>query len=108
MIFVSVLLRRGRLARAADRSRPVRGLGVVGGEAVAAPSGDRFGVAGRDGCYRKRMLEPHRAFIAERIDQNPQLTLHGLKDELAAQRVWSRNTVWEFLRRERRRLTGAV
>lgn len=53
------------------------------------------------GGYRRRVLEPHRAFIAERISQNPQLTLHGLKAELAARGiVVSHNAVWEFLRRE--------
>src|ERR1700709_20020 len=53
------------------------------------------------GGYRKRVLEPHRAFIAERIRQNPQLTLHGLKDELAGRGITvSHNAVWEFLRRE--------
>ena len=36
------------------------------------------------GGHRKPILEPHRAFIAERISQTPHLTLHGLKDELAA------------------------
>lgn len=53
------------------------------------------------GGYRWRILEPHRAFIAERISQNPQLTLHGLKVELAARGVFvSHNAVWEFLRHE--------
>jgi transposase-like protein len=36
---------------------------------------------GRMGGHRKRILESHRAFIAERFNQNPHLTLHGLKDE---------------------------
>jgi hypothetical protein len=49
----------------------------------------------------KRALEPHRAFIVERISQTPHLTLHGLKGELAARGVHvSRNAVWLFLRRE--------
>ncbi len=33
------------------------------------------------------MLDPHRAFIVERITQTPHLTLHGLKAELAARGV---------------------
>jgi putative transposase len=46
-------------------------------------------------------LEPHRAFIKERISQTPHLTLHGLKDELAARGIAvSHNAVWLFLRRE--------
>lgn len=53
------------------------------------------------GGYRKPVLEPHRAFIIERINQTPHLTLHGLKDELAARGVKvSHNAVWLFLRRE--------
>jgi len=53
------------------------------------------------GGHRKRVLEAHRAFIVERIGQTPHLTLHGLKDELAARGVKvSHNAVWLFLRRE--------
>lgn len=53
------------------------------------------------GGYRKRLLDPHRDFILERIRQTPHLTLHGLKDELAARGVKvSHNAVWLFLRRE--------
>jgi transposase len=56
---------------------------------------------GKMGGHRKRVLEPHRAFIVERIGAAPHLTLHGLKNELAARGVKvSHNTVWEFLRRE--------
>jgi len=56
---------------------------------------------GKIGGHRRRVLEPHRAFIVERINQTPHLTLHGLKDELAARGVKvSHNAVWEFLRRE--------
>jgi putative transposase len=53
------------------------------------------------GGHRKRVLEPHRAFILERISRTPHLTLHGLKDDLAAHGVKvSHNAVWLFLRRE--------
>ncbi len=56
---------------------------------------------GKMGGHRKRALEPYRFFIVERIAQMPQLTLHGLKDELAARGVKvSHNAVWLFLRRE--------
>ena len=56
---------------------------------------------GKMGGHRKRVLEPHRAFIVERIHQTPHLSLHGLKDELAARGVKvSHDTVWQFLRRE--------
>ena len=56
---------------------------------------------GKMGGHRQRMLEPHRAFILERIGQTPHLTLHGLKDELAVRGVKvSHNAVWLFLRRE--------
>lgn len=56
---------------------------------------------GKMGGHRKRVLEPHRAFIRERLSLTPHLTLHRLKDELAARGVKvSHNAVWMFLRRE--------
>ena len=92
---------------------------IIGGESCRAAAA-RFGVAvssvvkwsqryratgsltpGKMGGHRKRVLEPHRAFVLERINQMPHLTLHGLKRELAARGVKvSHNTVWMFLRRE--------
>jgi len=39
---------------------------------------------GKMGGHRKRVLEPYRTFIAERINQTPHLSLHALKEELAA------------------------
>jgi len=56
---------------------------------------------GKMGGHRKPVLGPHRAFIAERLRQTPHLTLHGLKDELAARGIKiSHNAIWLFLRRE--------
>jgi len=56
---------------------------------------------GKMGGHRKPVLDPHRAFIMERMRQTPHLTLHALKDELAACGVnVSHNAVWLFLRRE--------
>jgi putative transposase len=56
---------------------------------------------GQMGGHRKWRLEPHRAFITERIEQNPHLTLHALKAELAAYGVGvSHDAIWRFLRRE--------
>lgn len=56
---------------------------------------------GKMGGHRKRVLEPHRAFILERLRETPHLTLHGLKEELAVLGVQvSHNAVWLFLRRE--------
>ena len=92
---------------------------LVGGESCRTVAA-RFGVAvssvvkwsqryratgsvapGKMGGHRKPVLEPHRAFIKERIRQTPHLTLHKLKDELAARGVnVSHNAVWMFLRRE--------
>ncbi|MGZ9021617.1 MAG: IS630 family transposase [Rhodoplanes sp.] len=92
---------------------------VSGGESCRSVA-SRFGVAvssvvkwsqryratgsvapGKMGGHRKRVLEPHRAFIMERIKQTPHLTLHRLKDELVARGVQvSHNAVWLFLRRE--------
>ncbi len=56
---------------------------------------------GKVGGHRRPVLEPYRDFIVERISQEPHLTLHGLKDELAVRGIRvSHNTVWQFLRRE--------
>lgn len=56
---------------------------------------------GKMGGHRKRILEPHRDFIAEQLIQNPHLTLHGLKAELASQGIAvSHNTIWKFIRSE--------
>ena len=56
---------------------------------------------GKMGGHRKRVLAPHRAFIVERINQTPHLSLHGLKAELAVRGVKvSHDTVWQLLRRE--------
>ena len=56
---------------------------------------------GKMGGHRRRLLEPHRDFIVERLRQVPHLTLHRLKDELAAHGVTiSHNAIWQFLRRE--------
>ena len=56
---------------------------------------------GKMGGHRKRVLEPHSAFIKERIGQTSHLTLHQLRDELATRGVKvSHNTIWLFLRRE--------
>jgi putative transposase len=56
---------------------------------------------GKIGGHRRRILEPHREFIVERLRQTPHLTLHGLKAELAERGIRvSHNTIWEFLRRE--------
>ena len=47
------------------------------------------------------VLEPHRGFIIERIQQTPHLTLHGRTNKLAARGVKvSHNAVWLFLRHE--------
>jgi transposase len=92
---------------------------VVGGESSRTVA-SRFGVAvssvvkwsqryratgsvspGKMGGHRKPLLEPHRTFLLARLGQTPHLTLHGLKDELAARGVnVSHNAVWRFLRRE--------
>jgi transposase len=56
---------------------------------------------GKMGGHRRRVLVPFRAFIVERLQQTPHLTLHRLKDELSERGVVvSHNAVWQFLRRE--------
>jgi len=68
---------------------------------VAALPRHGLGCARQDGWTPQAVLEPHRAFIVERINQTSHLTLHGLKAELAARGVMvSHNAVWVFLRRE--------
>lgn len=53
------------------------------------------------GGHRHRILEPYRVLIEELIEQTPHLTLHRLKDILAARGVRvSHNAIWQFLRRE--------
>jgi len=90
------------------RSRPARAAGSRFGVSVssAVKWHQRYRTTGsvapaKMGGHRKRVLELHRAFIVERINQTSHLTLHGLKDELAARGVKvSHDTVWKFLRRE--------
>jgi transposase len=68
---------------------------------VPAFSSDRFSNAWQDGRPPQACTGAPSAFIAERIRQTPHLTLHGLKDELAARGVTvSHNAVWVILRRE--------
>ena len=53
------------------------------------------------GGYRTCTLEPHRDFVLSQIEEVPHLTLHKLKDVLAARGIAvSHDTVWRFLRRE--------
>ncbi len=53
------------------------------------------------GGHRKPVLADHRDFILAEIETTPHLTLHSLKDRLAARGVVvSHDTVWRFLRRE--------
>ena len=55
------------------------------------------------GGYRSCTLEPHRGFVLAQIEEVPHLTLHKLKDMLAAHGITvSHDTVWRFLRREGR------
>ena len=108
------------MARPLSNDLRERVVGAVGGGESCRTVASRFGVAvssvvkwsqryratgsiapGKMGGHRKPLLEPYRAFIKERIAQTPHLTLHGLKDELAARGInVSHNTVWLFLRRE--------
>ena len=56
---------------------------------------------GQMGGHRRPVLSDHRSFILERVRETPHLTLHGLKDELAARGVKvSHNAVWLFMKRE--------
>lgn len=53
------------------------------------------------GGYRPVLLEPHRDFILEQVQQVPHLTLSRMQDLLSERGVMvSHDTVWRFLRRE--------
>jgi putative transposase len=59
----------------------------------------------RIGRQRTSVLDRHGDFIKERMRQTPHLTLHVLKDGLAARGVEvSHNAVWLFMRRAGLRL----
>lgn len=56
---------------------------------------------GKFGGHKRCQLEPYRSIIIDLIETTPHLTLHRLKDLLAARGVAvSHDTVWRFLRRE--------
>jgi transposase len=99
---VSASLRRWLAARAAGRWRlglVLRCLRWVKWSQRQRTTGSV--APGKMGGHRKPVLAPHRAFIIKRVGQTPHLTLHALKDELAARGVKvSHNAVWLFLRRE--------
>lgn len=42
---------------------------------------------GKMGGHRRRVLEPHRNFLIERLTENPHQTLHGLKNELSSRGI---------------------
>jgi transposase len=108
------------MARPLAKDIRERVVAAVGGGASTRAVAARFGVAlssvvkwsqryratgsvapGKMGGHRKAVLVAHRAFIMERLRQTPHLTLHALKDELAARGVKiSHNAIWLFLRRE--------
>ena len=55
------------------------------------------------GGHERCGLDPQRDFILAQVEAVPHLTLHGLKDILAARGIRvSHDTVWRFLRREGR------
>ena len=54
---------------------------------------------GKMGGHRRRVLEPHRECIVARIDQEPHLTLHRLRDELATRGVREIDDIWRHLGR---------
>ena len=91
---------RSGLERAAGLLRLVSGLPFRRREVVSALACEWVGRAGQDG-RASQTYRAARAFIVERINQTPQLSLHRLKEELAARGVKvSHDTVWQFLRRE--------
>jgi len=99
---------RKRVIAAVSKGESCRSAALRFGVAVSSvlEGPQRYRAAGsvkpdRMGRQRKSVLDPHSDFIKERIRQTPHLTLHALKDELAARGVAvSHNAVWLFMRRE--------
>lgn len=57
--------------------------------------------AGKLGGHRRYILEPEREWLLRRVEENANLTLHGVRQELAERGVGvSCDTLWRFLRRE--------
>lgn len=56
---------------------------------------------GKMGGHRPWVLEPHRDLVVALVARTSHLTLHRLKDELAARGISvSHDAIWRFLRRE--------
>jgi transposase len=99
---------RERVVSAASAGESCRAVALRFGVAVSSVVkwSQRFRATGsvkpgKMGGHCKPVLEPHRAFILQRMSETPHLSLHALKDELAARGITvSHNTVWLFLRRE--------
>ncbi len=99
---------RERVVSAFETGEPCRAVAARFGVAVSSVVkwSQRYRATGsvapgKMGGHRRRVLEPHRDFIHEQISRTPHLTLHGLKDLLAAQGVKvSHQAVWTFLRSE--------
>ena len=54
----------------------------------------------KTGGYRRPLLEPHRTWIEARLQQTPELTLEGLRAELAARSIQvSYGAVQSFVKR---------
>src|SRR5690606_27979935 len=81
--------------------QPLRGCRFLGSEVAPALPDNRLGGAGQDGWPSQARSGAAPGVHRQRINQTSHLTLHGLKDELAARGVKvSYDTVWKFLRRE--------
>lgn len=99
---------RERVVAAVMAGEPCRSVALRFGVAVssAVKWSQRYRATGsvapgKMGGHRKWVLEPHSAFIMERLAQNPSLSALGLKAELAAHGIRvSHDAVWRFLRRE--------
>src|SRR5665213_2600946 len=97
---------RGRVVKGVSKGESCRSVAVRFGIAVSSSVAkwcQRYRSSGsvapgKIGGHRKPVLDLHRAFIVKRLSQTPHLTLHALKDELAARGAKvSHNTVLLFL-----------
>lgn len=99
---------RERVAAAVASGRSCREVATLFGVSVASvvkwsqrQRATGSAAAKRMGGHRKRLLEPHRALVIERLTAVPDLTLKALVAELAERGITTcRVSVWRLVRSE--------
>ena len=96
---------RERVVRRVESGETVRSVAAVYGVSVSCVvkwslryRGSGSAAPGKMGGHRRPILEQHRGFILARFEENPDLTLRGLKAELEERGVKvSYGAVWAFV-----------